>query len=67
MFVGKSIGLIVINSCNNPLEVVQKILDLHSKGLKLSNGTYLDLTDRVLGKRNYDLFGNITVILYPVL
>lgn len=44
-----SIGLIVINSCNNALEVVRKILSLHSNGLKLPNGEYLDVTNRILG------------------
>ncbi|XP_045209914.2 uncharacterized protein LOC123561530 isoform X2 [Mercenaria mercenaria] len=49
MFAGKSIGLIVINSCNNALEVVPKILELHAKGLKLPDGSFLDLTNRILG------------------
>ncbi|KAL4228424.1 hypothetical protein ACF0H5_011471 [Mactra antiquata] len=48
-FAGNTIGLIVVNSCNNALEIVRRILHLHSKGLTLSDGTHIDLTDRVLG------------------
>ncbi|XP_045209918.2 uncharacterized protein LOC123561535 [Mercenaria mercenaria] len=48
-FAGHTVGIIVINSCNNALEVVRKILNLHSSGLKLPNGEKLDVTNRILG------------------
>ncbi|KAL4228423.1 hypothetical protein ACF0H5_011470 [Mactra antiquata] len=48
-FADNTIGLIVVNSCNNALEIVRRILHLHSKGLTLSDGTHIDVTDRVLG------------------
>ena len=49
-FGGKRIGLIVLNSCNNDLTVVRKILTIHEKmGVTLSNGEFLDLTDKILG------------------
>lgn len=48
-FAGHSIGLVVINSCNNALEVVRKILNLHSDGLRLPDGDFLNLTNRTLG------------------
>lgn len=49
-FGDKQIGLIVLNSCNNDLSIVGKVLNLHNRmGVTLNNGEFLDLTDKILG------------------
>ena len=48
-FQGIKIGVIVINTCNNPTVTQRKILNLHKDGLRLHNGTLIKLANKILG------------------
>lgn len=46
---GLKVGLVIINSCNNPTVIQRKIFDLHHDGITLYNGTKVDLSNKILG------------------
>ncbi|XP_053382549.1 uncharacterized protein LOC123540489 [Mercenaria mercenaria] len=48
-FPGVQIGLIVLNSCNNPLVVQRKIHELFKNGVKMANGSAVDIRNKVIG------------------
>ncbi|KAL4224386.1 hypothetical protein ACF0H5_017838 [Mactra antiquata] len=49
-FPGINIGLIILNSCNNPVVIQRKIYQLHYTGVKLPNGeTFILDVDKVIG------------------
>ncbi|KAL4224383.1 hypothetical protein ACF0H5_017836 [Mactra antiquata] len=49
-FPGMNIGLIILNSCNNPVVIQRKIYQLHYTGVKLPNGeTFILDVDKVIG------------------
>jgi hypothetical protein len=49
IFLNQTIGLIVLNSCNNVLVVQRQLLEIHEKGLRLRDGSYLTVQDRIMG------------------
>ena len=49
LFPGKKIGFAIINSCNQPLVVQSKLIELLQKGVQLHNGTYVPIADKLLG------------------
>jgi hypothetical protein len=48
-FPGLKIGLIVLNSCNDPVIIQRKIHTLIHNGVKMADGSVLDLHNRILG------------------
>ncbi|KAK3607962.1 hypothetical protein CHS0354_006561 [Potamilus streckersoni] len=42
VFPNQTIGLIILNSCNNPFVITEKIIDMYKNGLKLGMGDNLD-------------------------
>ncbi|XP_053381789.1 uncharacterized protein LOC123540239 [Mercenaria mercenaria] len=48
-FPGVKIGLIVLNSCNNPVVVQRKIHELFKNGVKTANGSIVDIRNKVIG------------------
>ena len=48
-FHGIKVGVVILNTCNNPTVTQRKILNLHKDGLRLPNGTLIKLADKILG------------------
>ncbi|KAL5010700.1 hypothetical protein ScPMuIL_013005 [Solemya velum] len=46
---GGSIGVILIDSCNDNILLQQKILSLHRFGLTLTDGSVIDINDKTIG------------------
>lgn len=49
IFPDTKIGVIILNSCNNPIIAQRKIYNLHSEGIVLSNGSTLKVNDKIVG------------------
>ncbi|KAK3607958.1 hypothetical protein CHS0354_006557 [Potamilus streckersoni] len=45
VFPNQTIGLIILNSCNNPFVITEKITDMYKNGLNLTMGDNLDPSD----------------------
>ncbi|KAL3837213.1 hypothetical protein ACJMK2_022584 [Sinanodonta woodiana] len=43
VFPTETIGLVILNSCNNPFVITEKIIDMYKNGLNLTMGDNLDL------------------------
>ncbi|KAJ8315689.1 hypothetical protein KUTeg_007839 [Tegillarca granosa] len=48
-FKNKKVGVILLNSCNQPLATQDKILRLHQEGVRLRNGKYLNVSHKIMG------------------
>ena len=48
-FPGLKIGLIVLNSCNNPVVIQRKIYELYHVGVKMADGSVLDVSNKIIG------------------
>lgn len=48
-FKNKKVGVILLNSCNQPLAIQDKILRLQQDGVRLRNGTYLKVSHKIMG------------------
>ena len=49
VFPGKTIGFVIINSCNQPLLIQNKLISLHKNGIVLDDGTTVDVTSKMIG------------------
>lgn len=49
VFPGKTIGFVILNSCNQPLHIQNKLISLHKNGILLDNGTTVDVTSKMIG------------------
>lgn len=65
-FPGLKIGLVVLNSCNNPVVIQRKIYNLHKNGILLHNGTVVKLTNKILGYVG-DLGSSVSIAMAEVL
>lgn len=48
-FQNKSIGFLIINSCNQPLIAQKKIMNIYESGIVLRNGTRVQVADKIVG------------------
>ena len=49
MFIDKTIGLVIINSCDNALLTQAKLLTLYDRGIRLKDGQIVSVKDRIIG------------------
>lgn len=49
VFPNKKIGFVIINSCNQPLLIQNKLISLHKNGIVLDDGTTVDVTSKMIG------------------
>jgi hypothetical protein len=49
LFPGAKVGVIILNSCMSSEVIQRKILNLNKIGIRLSNGTSIDLSNKIIG------------------
>ena len=48
-FPGKRIGFVLINTCNQPIRAQNELLNMLNSGVRLRNGSTIDVRDKLLG------------------
>ncbi|KAL5010977.1 hypothetical protein ScPMuIL_013282 [Solemya velum] len=49
IFPGMHVGLVVLDSCNSALVAEEALITLFKKGVRLLNGTYIQIEDKIIG------------------